>query len=1079
MRPVLLMVLTTVLTSPLIAQQLPFINSGEVLQRVSVLEDSGKHDLAIKELLTIPRRDTNYVQGQVRLAEIYNSNKQYDEATAVADRVLKRATRFRSTLLGVKATALESKKEYDNAISFLRAALKDYPFDVQLRYQLATSYHNKLDYVNAIKAYYDVLEISPYSSNVHLNLGAISMWTGHKTHAILSYGIYLTLQNTDNVKLSLLENICSNQAESEGAAKERAAGIPNGFEKLDQIIRSKVAMDKKFKTEVPVDAAIVKQFEMLVKQLNTVATDVDDPWVKFYLPVFETLRDRKMMEPFLYHITASSPIEAVKKWNAKNEKTREKFFTVVNEALERDRDDIRIPASLGLGERTHAEYGENNLVSGVGGFSNGKEHGKWIYFSSNSEKIAEGAYENGAKKGEWKYYTNTGAPTTTENLDTGEVTTWYPNGSKEVHYFLKNKEVEGDITFYYPCGSVSERRTHKDGKKYGKGQTFFETGAVKSDFEYADGTLSGAWIDYDVFGSVKGKTQYRHGERHGITETFWSNGKLKDKEDYTEGKTNGISEGYHDNGKLSYKGNNVNDLPVGEWLYYNRYGEQTERRFYDNTGKLDQENVFYHDGTLDYRSVYSNGMITQMISYDKSGNELWKGGSPDGNFDVKHHYPGGQLLSEGKFRKGVRDGKWLQYHRAGMVQATFNYADGKFDGLQEEFFTNGKRKIVSTYKAGEREGYAEEFYSTGVKQREGWYSANKWQQQWLSYHADGTVMEDTYYINDETVDSVFVYSVEGKVATKYFYASDNRVFQSSFNPEQTTFSTDINIREQAVILKYGNGSPMAKYNSLCGLLNGELERSYPDGKPYAQFSYVGGRVTGAYKAYDEYGNIEATGHYKAGEPTGIWTYMNVNGSRSMEVPYINGARDSTLVNYYESGGVYFIAEYRNDKRHGLLKYFAPNKDLIVEKMFDDDQLIAFRAVGKNGQFGEWVANRPDMEIVAYYPNGAKALEEKYEHCVITGTKRMWFPDGKLCLEYNYKEGNNEGLSTDYYSNGKICRKAPYHLDVLEGKLEFFKENGMPLLTSEYKLGKKSGVTTLYSNGVKTKEIFYYNELPMK
>jgi antitoxin component YwqK of YwqJK toxin-antitoxin module/tetratricopeptide (TPR) repeat protein len=1063
----------------LIAQQIPLVNSGEILQRVSVLEDSGKYDLAIKDLLAIPKRDTNYVAGQVRLAEMYNYNKQYDEATGVADQVLKQTTRFRSAMLAAKAIALESKKEYDSAISFLQEALKEYPFNVQLRYQLATCHHNKLDYASATKAYYDVLEISPYSSSAHLNLGAIAMWTGHKTQAMLSYGIYLTLRNSDNAKLALLENICSNQAESEGTAKERATGISNGFEKLDQILRSKIAMDKKFKTEVPVDAAIVKQFEMLAKQLNTASTDVADPWVKFYLPVYEALRDKKMMEPFLYHIMTSSPIEAVKKWNAKNEKAREAFFKVVNETLAKDRDDVRVPASLGLGERAYAEYSEDNLVSGVGSVSNGKENGKWIYFGSNSEKMAEGVYDNGVKKGEWKYYSKTGAASSIENPDTGDMTTLYPNGGKEVHYFLKNDEIEGEITFYYPCGSVSERRTHKDGKKYGKGQMFFETGAVKADFEYTDGTLSGTWIDYDVFGAVKGKTPYKNGVRHGISETFWSNGKLKDKEEYSEGKTNGISEGYHDNGKLWYKGKNATDLPLGEWVYYNRYGEQTERRLYDDTGMIDQGNVFYHDGKLYYKCVYSKGIITQVIYYDTSGKEMWKGGSPDGNFDVKHYYSNGRLLSEGKFAKGVKVGNWKQYHRAGMVQAVFNYADGKFDGLQEEFFNNGKRKIVTAYKAGERDGYSEEFYSTGVKQKEGWYSANQYQQQWIAYQPDGSIGEDIYYINDEAVDSTFVYSVEGKVNSRNFYAAGERVSQVTSISGQTIYSTDVTILEQTADVKYGNGTSMVKYNSRCGLLDGEFQRSYPDGKPYTQFAYVGGLLTGTYKAFNEYGNAEATGFYRGGENVGAWTYMNVNGSRSQEARYVNGELDSLLVNYYEFGGVYFTAEYRDGKRDGLLKYFAPNGDLIVEKIFDEDQMVTLRTVGKNGQFGEWVDHKPDMEIVAYYPNGAKALEEKYIHGVITGTKRMWFPDGKLCLEYNYKEGDNEGLSIDYYSNGKVCRNAPYRRDVLEGKVEYFKENGMPLLTSEYKLGRKSGATILYSNGVKTKEIVYYNDFPVK
>ncbi|HZY78689.1 MAG TPA: hypothetical protein VFE50_04150, partial [Cyclobacteriaceae bacterium] len=649
MRRFCLLLIFHVLAVGVLAQRIPLINSGELLDKAGVLRDSGKYDLAIKTLLQVPARDTNYVWSQAELAELYNHNKQHDEAIATADRFLKKRDRFRTAFLTSKAAALESKKEYDQAIVFLQNALKEYPYHSDLRYQLATSYHNKLDYANAVKAYYDVLEISPYYSNVHLNLGAIALWTGQKTHAMMSYGIYLGINSKDNSKLTLLENLCSNQAQNDGAAKDKAG--PNAFEKLDQIIRSKIAMDKNFKTEVPVDAAIVKQFEMLAKQLNTVSANADDPWVKFYLPVYQAMRDQKLMEPFLYHILSSSDIEAVKKWNAKNEKPRENFFSVVNAALTRDRENVRAPEWLGVGARTHAQYSKQNALAGVGGISNGKEHGKWVYFHSNGERAAEGVFDNGVKKDVWNYYLRNGVINSAENETTGEITRFYPGGGKEYTYFLKNEKIEGEFVFYYPCGGVSERRMHKDGKRTGKGQAFHSNGVKSADFEYdSDGKITGSFIDYDVFGKVKGKSEFKNGERNGASESFWTNGKLKERELYVAGKRNGVAEGWFENGKLWYKGAYTNDEMTGEWLYYNRYGEQTERRFYGADGKLDKDNIFYHNGKLYYKVTYTNGIGTGLTYYDQSGKEMWNGSSPDGNFDAKHFYAYGQPLSEGKYK---------------------------------------------------------------------------------------------------------------------------------------------------------------------------------------------------------------------------------------------------------------------------------------------------------------------------------------------------------------------------------------------------------------------------------------------
>jgi tetratricopeptide (TPR) repeat protein len=276
------------------AQRIPLINSGEVLNRAAILQDSQKYESAIKELLSIPKRDTNYVKSQSRLAELYFLNKQMELCEATADAVLKHPSEFGAKMWRMKASTYELKKQYDKGIGIVEAALKKYPFDVDLLYLRGFLYHNKHDYKNAMKAYYDVLAIAPRNVGTHLNLGNIALWLGDRTHAMMSYGIYLTLRSDNNEKLQLLEKIVSNQTEWEGkGAAEKADN--NAYERLDQIMRANVAMDKKFKTEVPINAATVRQYEMLLQQLSTASTSVDDPWAKFYGPVYSAIRDQKLI----------------------------------------------------------------------------------------------------------------------------------------------------------------------------------------------------------------------------------------------------------------------------------------------------------------------------------------------------------------------------------------------------------------------------------------------------------------------------------------------------------------------------------------------------------------------------------------------------------------------------------------------------------------------------------------------------------------------------------------------------------------------------------------------------------------
>ena len=61
----------------------------------------------------------------------------------------------------------------------------------------------------------------------------------------------------------------ANQFAEEGSIPSTG---PNAFDKLDQIIRAKIAMDKNYKSKIDIDAAIVRQYQMLFDQLETAST---------------------------------------------------------------------------------------------------------------------------------------------------------------------------------------------------------------------------------------------------------------------------------------------------------------------------------------------------------------------------------------------------------------------------------------------------------------------------------------------------------------------------------------------------------------------------------------------------------------------------------------------------------------------------------------------------------------------------------------------------------------------------------------------------------------------------------------
>jgi antitoxin component YwqK of YwqJK toxin-antitoxin module len=1074
--PLTLLPFAIVIALSVSAQRIPLINSQEVIKKADVLQDSGRYGLAIKELLTIPARDTNYVVGQTLLAVLYRLDDKLDESIAAADFVLSRKSEYGAAMIAAKASAYDAKKDYDKAMSVLQDGLKKYPFDVQIRFQIATTYHNTRQYEKAVEAYYDVLEIYPYSALTHLNLGALAVWVGQKTHAMLTLGMYMSLKEHDNGKLRYLEALAGNAVDDEGkGAMDKP--LPNAFERLDQILMSKISMDKKFKTQVDIDAATVKQFEMLFQQLNTASTSENDPWLKFYGPIYSQIRDKKMIPTFINHILTSSTLESVKKWNSKNQKSRENFYQLLRDQLTRDRANINIPAHLGMSGNITAQYNNDNRLYSIGPIVNNQPQGYWIYWNANGPKSAEGNFNNGKKTGVWKYYSTDEVLTNVENEETGEVLLLYPDGSKRVEYIQKNDQVQGAIIFYYPCGAISEKREHRDGKRWGKGQLFFENGNVKADFEYVDDKLL-SWIDYDIYGKIMSKTLYKDGLLEGVKEVYWPNGKLRRRETYAADKAIGDTEGFHDNGKPEYKGKFADNMPVGEWKYYDRAGELYERRWFTD-GEDDKEWIQYYEGRVNAKFAYNKGKLIQAQFFDSSGKELAKSGSPDGNFEAKFYYPSGELRWVGKLKDGQRDGKWTQYYREGNVLTVYNYVEGEFEGEQIDYHPNGKKKIVSTYSKGIRDGYVEEFYSTGQLSRAGWTIDGQQQQQWISYYRDGSRLDDYWLLNGEYVDTAYLYSVEGKMQSKMFYSKDELAMEEDFDEKGRTFFIDQKTNGEQKIL-FSDGTTMSKYSVKCGQTNGSHERFYADGTTYVRYSSVNGVRTGKYEGFDEEGNQDLLGDYHAGKRTGIWKVYNEAGKRDQVAYYVNGTLDSTRTNYYEFGtAVYNTVQYWAGERNGLVQYFAPNGQPVVDKKYNEDFAVAVRTTDKNGKFSDWTPVSPKMAITAYYANGQKAYEEEYINGAISGVKRIYFPDGKLCKEYHYVEGENEGSFVDYYPNGKVCMKGQYRRGELDGVVEIFLENGTPYKTITYKLGTKSGPTTLFMKGVKSKEVLYFDGIPTK
>lgn len=1055
-----------------VAQKIKLVNSGEVIEQSRVLRDSLKFEDAIKLLLTIPPRDTNYVFMLSELAPLYNSNKQYDKALETANEALKKPSLYEVDMLRVKGVALFNLDNFQSAVQFLEKEIEKRPFEYSLLYTLGAIYYDHKDYEKAADYFFKVLSFSPFHIGSHLNLGKIAILGGRKTHGMMALGMYLSINNSDNSRLVLLNNLLSNQLTEDGSL---TFSSPNSCEKLDQIIRSKIALDQNFKTQVQFKVAVVNQFEMFFNQLNTIKSNPDDRWVAHYLPIYTAIKEQNLVEPYIYHLVKSSGKDEVKKWLNKNEKVLSTFYSTINEVLKKARVTINATGVYGFTAPTSAWYDTKNQLAAIGEKQGEQEEGRWVYLNEVSNVKAEGEYSKGIKKGIWKYYHSTGEPRSIENYETGEITIYNTDGGKSEHFYLKDGSTEGKVEIFHSSGGVSDAITYKKGVRDGKGESYYATGNKELSYEYTEGKPTGRWVNYSPTGQITKIRNIKEGNLHGEFFEYYQTGKLKISGNYLDGEETGNWKYFYSNGQMEKSGEYKKGVSIGEWVFYDKQGVVTSRGTLNEKGDWNGVKTDYYDGKIRSAYTFKDGIIIKTVHFDWNGKEIGSFGNSNGTFNTKTFFVSGQVNGVGSYKDGSLHGKWTYYFPEGSKFSEYTYEDGQTVGEVTEYYRTGEKRYVLQYQDNQLHGYFLEFYSNGTIKTEGWYQNGLRQQQWLTYYVDGKIESDYYYLNNQLFGEAYDYNTDGKKYLMTAYDDVNRIVD--FNLYDQTGTSLIKRRDEKGMTLYESffNTGKQKYKSVVmdGLYSGSLTNWLPDGSVYYTFGFSEGERNGVYKTYHPNGLPETEGAYQNGSREGNWNTYFRNGNIDNKGWYINGTSDSTWTYFFPFGGIHSTVQYEDDDREGVSRYFSPEGTPLVEKFFEFGHLLAYRTVNADGQFGEWTLFTGDETIRVKHLNGNLAYEEPFKKGQQYGVKRLNYSSGKPCYEYTLTGGDYSGTYKIYYPNGNLYEKKEYSNDQLNGVVEIYHPDGTPLFTETFLNGLSNGKTVIYKQGVKQKEFNFW------
>ncbi len=149
---------------------------------------------------------------------------------------------------------------------------------------------------------------------------------------------------------------------------------------------------------------------------------------------------------------------------------------------------------------------------------------------------------------------------------------------------------------------------------------------------------------------------------------------------------------------------------------------------YDNFSEKYRETRYYQDAGL--KVVYS-------FDADSVRDGIWKS-----------FYPSGKLFEEGRYLKGVKDGKETAFFESGAKKAITLYNKGNLHGVRKTFYKSGAKFSEVNYRNNVREDWAVSWYETGKPKASYYFSQGKKDSVHTRWFADGKLAVQFRFSND-------------------------------------------------------------------------------------------------------------------------------------------------------------------------------------------------------------------------------------------------------------------------------------------------------------------------------------------
>ncbi len=118
-----------------------------------------------------------------------------------------------------------------------------------------------------------------------------------------------------------------------------------------------------------------------------------------------------------------------------------------------------------------------------------------------------------------------------------------------------------------------------------------KSGQKWEDTNYVNGKVHGMLTEWHDDGQKKSEENYVDGERHGFRAYHHASGKKQEEVNFKNRKKHGLHTYWYDNDQKMFEGNYVNGKKQGEWKFFDREGNLTKTKMYDENHGFSHEEV--------------------------------------------------------------------------------------------------------------------------------------------------------------------------------------------------------------------------------------------------------------------------------------------------------------------------------------------------------------------------------------------------------------------------------------------------------------------------------------------------------